>query len=486
MKKAFQIAYAAVFLAVCALPLALKPFTGKNADLEKKAEEEQLPSFLREDGGINNDFSTEFESYANEQLPLRAELLTAAGFVKGELLHSPSSNVICGKDGWLFFRDEQADFMDTNAMTDRELRAAAVTLSLIQERVTAEGGRFTFVPMPNKSSVYPEQMPACYRHAAENNLTRLSAVLREYGVNYTDMLSVMTAQKDMGLYHRRDTHWNYLGALIGYNAIMDALGLPHETYDGVNYTYDQTWDGDLEKLLYPAGGFKDYQYQFDIAYQPYRFLNPRGVKDQEAQMAEFMSDRERGDMNIALENRGNPANGKLYMVRDSFGRALLPLMTDNFKSAEFVRTNRPDLSRASGGANMVYEIVERNLRNVTETAPFMTAPQRTEDAVRGASPADGTAKAVCENKGFAVQICGTLPADSEPGDGRVYLVLKNETGTQVFEAFPIYEAEQLGEGEHPGFSAFLDPQLGLAGDYELTIVTGGRAYSAAPIRILQE
>ena len=68
----------------------------------------------------------------------------------------------------------------------------------------------------------------------------------------------------------------------------------------------------------------------------------------------------------------------------------------------------------------------------------------------------------------------------------MYLVLKNETGTQVFEAFPIYEAEQLGEGEHAGFSAFLDPQLGLAGDYELTVVTGGRAYSAAPIRILQE
>ena len=98
MKKAFKIAYAALFFAVCATPLALMPFVKSNAEIEKKALTE-MPSFVS-DGKINTDFSTQFESWFNDRLPLRSQLLSAANLVKGELLSSPSSNVISGSDGY--------------------------------------------------------------------------------------------------------------------------------------------------------------------------------------------------------------------------------------------------------------------------------------------------------------------------------------------------------------------------------------------------
>ena len=55
--------------------------------------------------------------------------------------------------------------------------------------------------------------------------------VNELDVNYVDMKAVMTANKDKGIYHRRDSHWNYQGALIGYNTIMDGLGKEQVRHD---------------------------------------------------------------------------------------------------------------------------------------------------------------------------------------------------------------------------------------------------------------
>lgn len=479
MKKMTRIIYISAFFAVCALPLVLKPFAGDNGEIEKR-ELTPLPYLIKEEGGINNDFSTQFESYTNDRLPLRAELLAAAGYIKGELLHAPVSNVICGSDGWLFFNDEKKDYMNTNALSDRDVKAVAVTLSLIQEQVRANGGRFTFVPMPNKSSVYGEYMPACYRKADENNLSRISDALRAAGVNFVDMQQIMTEQKQLGLYHKRDTHWNYMGALIGYNAIMDSLGAAHQTYDGVNYVKKTNWRGDLDKLLYPSGGFLDEQYYFQIEYDPFRIVTPPGVSDPLAQLAVFMSDKEENDVRIAAQSLGSPQNDKLYMVRDSFGRALLPFMIDNYRSSQFVRTDTPDLTQAQNGTDMVYEIVERNLGSVIGKTPFMFAPER-DAAAFAAEDSGETANIALQNAGYANIITGTLPDNAALTDARVYIRLQNGSESRVFEAFPISEPVDGEQPEGDGFTAYLNPQLGLAGDYTATIITGNRIYGAGQI-----
>ncbi|MCQ2408716.1 MAG: hypothetical protein MJ065_09370 [Oscillospiraceae bacterium] len=479
MKKKTRIIYISSFFAICSLPLILKPFAGDNVEIEKR-DLTPLPSLTAEKGGINNDFSTQFESYTTDRLPLRAKLLSAAGYLKGELLHSPASNVICGDDGWLFFNDEKQDYMNTNALSDRDVKAVAVTLSLIQEQIRANGGRFTFVPMPNKSSIYGEYMPACYSKADENNLSRISDALRTAGVNFVDMQQIMTEQKQLGLYHKRDTHWNYMGALIGYNAIMDSLGAAHQTYDGVKYVKKKNWRADLDKLLYPSGGFLDEQYYFQIEYDPFRIVTPPGVTDPLAQLTVFMSDKEENDLRIAAQSLGTPQNDKLYMVRDSFGRALLPFMIDNYKSSQFVRTDTPDLTQAQNGTDMIYEIVERNLRSIIGKTPFMFAPER-DAAAFIAEESSEAANIALQNAGYANIITGRLPDDAALTDARVYIRLQNGSETRVFEAFPISEPVNNKQPEGNCFTAFLNPQYGLAGDYAVSVITGNRIYDAGQI-----
>ena len=469
MKKAFKIVYVLLFFAVLCLPMLLMPFFKNDASLEKR-QLAKLPAYV-EGGRLNLNFSDQFEAYVNDHLPLRAHLLTASNTLKGELLHTQASNVIVGEDGWLFYGTEAADYMNTNALTDRQIQAIAVTLSLIEEDITGRGGRFTFVPVPNKSSVYGEKMPSRFRRASENNLTRLTDALQEHGVAFTDLKSILGDSKDPLIYHRRDSHWNYRGALIGWNAIMDSLGKAHETYADAGYSTEKTWRGDLDKLLLPAGGVMDDQIIYQIHHDSFHFTYPMGVRDPVAQLESYMSDKEEQDDLFTTKNADRRDGSALYMVRDSFGRALLPFMIDSYETATFKRTDCPNVAAVQDGTDLVYEIAERNLSRIIATAPFLYAPIREGFSTDGM--ADGGALELhCDREGYGLRLYGVLPDDLPSGDCRVYLQLEQNGACITLEAFPICENKLLGTNARNGFSAILSNELPLHGTYTVAIITG--------------
>ena len=351
----------------------------------------------------------------------------------------------------------------------------AVTLSLIEEDVNARGGRFTFVPAPNKSSVYGEMMPASFRAAPENNLTRLTAELKAAGVSFTDLRQVLLEQKasgaapDVPLYHRRDSHWNYRGALVGYNAILDSLGKEHETWADAPYTVETTWSGDLDKLLLPAGGVPDDQVVWQIDHARFRFTQPMGVRDHEAQLENFMSDKEDRDDLFTVKNLDRKDGSAVYVVRDSFGRALLPFIIDCWESSTFKRTDCPDVATLKQGTDLIYEIAERNLSRVISTAPFLYAPVRENRSVEGLADG-GAVDGKYERTGYGIRLYGALPEELPCGDCRVWLRLEQAGRVLTVEAFPIYEAKLLeGEGSN-GYSAILSKDLDLTGTWTVTAI----------------
>ena len=483
MKKGFKLFFILVFFLICAVPLLLMSFVKNDTmKLEKRAQN-PFPAYL-ENGRLNVDFSDGFEAWLSDRIPFRAQLLTAANWLRGELLHAESSNVIVGRDGWLFFNSERDDFLNANAMSDDQIRSIAVTLSLLEENVTGRGGSFTFVPMPNKASVYGEYMPADSQGARENNLTRLTAALQDCGVRFVDMKQVMLDAKAEGrqVYHRRDSHWNYLGALIGYNAIMDSLGREHETWLDAPYRVEKTWRGDLDKLLYPAGGVMDDQYVFDIDFSDFRFTYPMSMRDPGSQLENYMSDREDQDMNFTTKNPARGDGSSLLMVRDSFGRAVLPFFIESYREATFKRTDCPDLVSLRDGTDLVYEIVERNLSRLLTSTPYMYAPERTGIRAEGL-PDGGSADLRCVRESYGLRLFGALPPDADPGDGRVYLLLEQEGTALTVEAFPVYDAKLMGGSGEKGFSAILAPDTDLAGACHVTVIAGAAAYDGGTVTV---
>lgn len=471
MKKAFKIAYAAVFFGACALPLIAMPFAGGAGEIEKR-ELAKAPKIIA-DGSLNTSFSEQAEAWYNDRLPFRAELLEAAGLVKSGVLKAPSANVIPGREGWLFFGGSAEDYMDTNALSEHKLQSIAVTLSLIEEGVGEKGGKFLFVPMPNKAEVYDEYMPLNYIKADENNYSRLLSRLDAEGVSVLDMKGVMRQSKAAGLYHKRDTHWNYLGALIGYNAIMDSLSHPHKTYDNVSFEIKNDWQGDLEKLLYPNSPGYDEQYYFDIVYDDFKFTFPPTAADTQKSLRLFMSDKEQGDGRIRTAKTEKTGEGSLVMIRDSFGRALLPFMIDNYETALFERRTAPNVNAFPQGGDMVYEIVERNLDSLTLTAPIMFAPRREYSDFTGDYAADGNKAFVTEENG-GLHIFGTIDQNFVSDDARVYISLMKSGSEQIFEAFPTAEEELLKakgvKGCENGFSAYINTSSLEPGEYEIHII----------------
>ena len=434
-KKPIKIAYVALVLAVCAFPVFTMPLFGETASTEKR-ELAAFPRLTKEGEGFNLAFFSELNTYLSEHFSFRSQLVTADSVAKASLFGTSSEDqVIVGTDGWLYFEKTMDDYWGRNVLDERGTACLARTVELMQEYVQGQGAAFAFAVVPNKNTVYPEHMPYYTLKTPDpTNRERLAAALgpRSY---VTDLTAVLRAPGEL-LYHKRDSHWNTLGALAGYNAVMDTLGLPHEDSADTPRSVQRIWDGDLDAMLDPGLGRKDDQVVLDTTWH-YRYTS---------------SFRSEEDITITTEN--DRGTGRLLMFRDSFGNAVLPFFAQAFREAEFSRAvpYRLDLTAARQADAVVVEIVERNLPDLTVRAPVMPAPRRD---LPGDAPADGSAAARIKTRtshGF-LHVYGELDARYS-GSTAVYL----RAGGVGYEAFPIREEALLDEGEGAGFSAYLPPE----------------------------
>lgn len=494
MKKFMKYLYVILFLVISLVPAGLFVFTysGVNdggINIEKH-ENLDFPQIYT-DGVINYSFDDECEEWLNQNIPFRGVLLSKINLVLCDYLKIPCANVVAGERGWIFSNETIGDYMNTNAFDGNDMQSIGITLSLIQEKIEADGGQFLFMPVPNKNSIYPEYMPVRYLRADENNLTKIYEVLDDRKVSYINLKDVLTEEKTEApekLYYKRDTHWTPFGAYASYEELMKKLGKVPVEVDTDKYTYAYTRKADLDQLLYPLENRMDEEFAFEdeIDCENFEFIRPSGVEDTRAQLENFMSDKEDHDNNFTTKKRKSEDNSSLYMVRDSFARALLPYMIDSYNEATFVRTTTPSVESVSKGSDMIYEICERNLKNLIISAPYMYAPEREGIKEGRGEYASELNKCFCLDEGYAYRIFGTIDRKMAGKDGCIYLELCDKDAVvKVFEAFPIYEegllkeslneenliALGLGKSDVCGYSLYIDKNALDKKDYSLKIAT---------------
>lgn len=467
--RILHIVYIVIFFVICCTPLLLwAPL--KNEKTIGNTELAQLPTVTDDSGRLNTEFFSQFGDYFTDHLPLRQYLVTADNFIKAEILGSNAANVIQGKYGYIFSEETVNDYVGVTS-SDRKIYNIARTVKLMQDKALDGGNNFVFTVIPNKNSLYHEYMPERYIKAETNDLSRLNEKLGELEVKYVDMYNVL--EQYGNAYLKRDTHWNGLGALYGFNALMGALGKQHKDYNGAEYTYTNDWRGDIDKLLYPAGGVRDSQYYFETDLSGVTFLSPALEGGNDATLKELMSDHEKYD--TMIKTMYPQASGKLLMMRDSFARAMLPFIIENYRSTTitrsmpFVMTSLEDET----GVDVVYETVERNLGKIVETAPIMEAVETEAPQITSVESGINTIKT--DKTMSYVKIYGVLDEKYFDDDSRIFVTcLGSESRT--YEAFPICETELLGidAPSDTGFSLILPSDLP-SGSYEISVtVTSGR------------
>lgn len=439
--------FAVLMSVLVCLPLLLYGFVYT----DKSAEKRQLTAFpsITENGKLNTGFYSQIDSWFNDHFPFRSEIITAANMIKGSVFNtSGEKKVVVGSDDWLFFNETTNDYIGESRLSDNDIEKICATLNLVNEYVLSNNSKFIFCVAPNKNTIYGQFMPKNYIKSDTSNLDKLNTVLgtEDWYINLKDLLS---ASKNT-VYHKRDSHWNNIGAAMVQKAVMERVNFDFTDFTKVPYTMQKNWHGDLDNMVYPSLNYLDEQAVFD-----YKFNHISNAKSEE-------------DILINTTAEGKSRN--LLMFRDSFGNALLPLFAEDFGVSKFSRATPytlTDLYQNNFDLTVI-EIAERNIKNLLYHAPLMSAPRREEP--QGFAIADTTVY-TAEKNGL-VNCYGSLKNDVK----QVYLKLDNGEQVMYFEAFPILEKDKLLKsssvipyeiGEN-GFSAYLDKSL--YENYNLTVM----------------
>jgi len=178
-------------------------------------------------------FSDLFMGFYRDHFGFRNTLIRglALGRFHGGLGMDLSTNIIIGKDGFLFFPSSVHDgFLaerNLDPFSPSELDEWQHLLEKRNKFFTEHGYPFVVIIPPDKQSIYPELMPEQFsRLGPKTRLDQLIDRLRETHspVRLIDLRPVLLeAKKYRRIYFKTDTHWNDYGAFAAYPVILDAI-----------------------------------------------------------------------------------------------------------------------------------------------------------------------------------------------------------------------------------------------------------------------
>ena len=281
---------------------------------------------------------------------------------------SALSTVMPGRDGWYYWLGEDGfslnrHYRGTMTISDAEIDASAAEFERRRAWLAARNIAYVVVVIPEKFTIYPEHLPAWVPPAQDATpFDRLrSTVARYEEMTLVDLRPALRAAKaGARVYYQTDSHWNFNGAIIGYEAIMRAVqhALPPGALvriapaerpafvPGVDF-----YSGDLGKML----GLPSHVREDDIAPLAKVLGDPGTRCARRVDSGEFP-----GFEFYACDRAGLP---RAVVLRDSMAIPLIPLMSENFSRAVYVSSRKLDraLIEREQPDIVIEELVERSI-----------------------------------------------------------------------------------------------------------------------------
>lgn len=443
IQKIACVLYLVIALGMCALPLLAMGAAGWQGKMEDGSTV-SLPKLYTEEDGLHWDYLSEVGKYFNGHFAFRSELVTLDSYIKTTVFGvSPVSDVIAGEDGWLYYTATLDDFWHKDPASDRMLFNIAHNISLMQRYTESLGMEFIFTVAPNKNSLYYRNMPSrmLYRVNPESDMERLSFWLDKEQVHYVDLFALFEGQDEV-LYYQRDSHWNQKGAVMVYNALLDACGREHETYEDSQTEIVYDYYGDLNRMLFPSGGKPE---------QDIRYMDS-------AEWAYSLGESVEDSLVITESREGSQT---LLMYRDSFGNSLLPLMAGEYAQAVFskiVPYAMTDLAVYWPDV-VIVEKVERHLPTFAEVPPLMGAPEVTLEGEQ--IPVESNTTVDLSKEGSYWMFSGIADAEYLSTGSCIFLEITDADGMRAYEAFCVsYTGDEPNDN---GYALYIS-EISLSGD----------------------
>ena len=281
---------------------------------------------------------------------------------------SPVPKVLLGRDGWLYFLGEDGHSIDRHyrgvlPISDSDLQSVVAELKRRERFLASVGIPFIVTIVPDKSTIYPEHLATWIaKSSAPTALDRLIRMIEADGsVRFVDLRAPLVAAKARErVYYMTDSHWNMLGAAVGYDAIMREVqrALPEGRLDSVASAKlppyvpgVDVYAGDLAINI----GLPPRYREPDLAPIVKIFVGPWPT------CAKRLDNGADEGYELYACNRSELPRAVMY--RDSMAIPLIPLLSENFSRIVYVSSARldPALILREKPDVVIEEMVERGM-----------------------------------------------------------------------------------------------------------------------------
>ncbi len=344
-----------IFLLVI-FPLAVA-FVIKPADdfsPEEQRKLQQFPEFNSETL-LSGKFSSDINTYMNDQFPLRDFFVGIKGFSEKLLLKGENNGVLRGENGQLavrlFTADDgdrlTVDTLQTDFYYDNVLVDAANGFQKLNDRLDAKNIPFSLLIPPRTIDVaasafnYPVEM-------SDKLTDRMAQLLAN--VNYIDTVDMFRQRYDAGeyVYYKTDHHWTSLGAYYAYVEVMKSFGADYyELSEFEKYIESEEFYG----TTYSKAGYKDIDPDTVTRLELPGFYSSNFITERvkEGITIDGLYDDSKLDekdkypyflggtaVHIKISLKSEQPREKLLIVGDSFALSLAPMLALHY-DIEFVR-----------------------------------------------------------------------------------------------------------------------------------------------------
>src|ERR1041384_1523986 len=208
------------------------------------------------------------DRFLGDPFGLRGELLRTHARLRYAADLPSDSRVVIGRDNWLFLNGDGTIEQATGKwLREAEIAKFAERAPALRARLAPTGARLIVAIPPNGATVNRARLPAWAAETpAVTEYDLMMRALHLRGVEAVD-LRVPLLGSGPPVYRRTDTHWNKYGALIGYNAVVNALGKTDWLIDPalVLRGFVPVAGGDLARLLALSRDLTDEDADIDLA-----------------------------------------------------------------------------------------------------------------------------------------------------------------------------------------------------------------------------
>ncbi|HKN30216.1 MAG TPA: hypothetical protein VJY34_20995 [Roseiarcus sp.] len=196
----------------------------------------------------------ELDAYLRDHFGLRQAMIRAHKDLTKPMLGMGSDSVLVGRDGRMFYLGEEAVRQSAGLVVrDQRVADAVDLIAAMRDDLARRGIRFLVAPPPNAATVYQDDLPDWAQNRGRRTEYDLFlAGLAARGVEAIDLRPVMAEARAEGpAYLRHDTHWTARGALMAFNAVVEADGRPDWRLDPATALAAPSLHrgGDLARLL---------------------------------------------------------------------------------------------------------------------------------------------------------------------------------------------------------------------------------------------